>query len=346
MIKAVIYGASGYTGQELIRLLSRHPACEIIAVTSRRYEGQKVADLFPHLQGQCNLSFVHATPDELACLCDVAFLAVPHGISMTVAGIFLERGVKVIDLSADFRIQRADIYEAWYQVHQATDLLPQAVYGLPEIYREQIKSSRLVANPGCYPTSIILGLAPLLKGKWVDPHSIIIDSKSGVSGAGREPIVSSLFCEVGEAFKAYKAGGTHRHIPEIEQELSALAGEVVRVTFTPHLLPVSRGILSTIYLQPAKKISTEDIVSLYREFYQNAPFIRICPSNRWPNISAVRGSNFCDVGFSLDRRLNRLIVFAAIDNLIKGASGQAVQNMNLMFDLEEKTGLDLVPLYP
>lgn len=346
MIKAVIYGASGYTGQELVRILSRHPACELTGATSRRYEGKKVSDLFPHLKGYSDLSFVNIAPEELAERCDVAFLAVPHGVSMSVAGTFLRRGVKVIDLSADFRLRQADVYAQWYKAHEARDLLTEAVYGLPELYRDEIKQSKLIANPGCYPTSIILGLAPLLKEKWIDPRLIIIDSKSGVSGAGREPVVSSLFCEVGEAFKAYKAGGSHRHIPEIEQELSLLAKENVRITFTPHLLPVSRGILSTIYVEPVRAISQEGLANLYGEFYGKAPFVRVCATHEIPNISAVKGSNFCDIGFALDRRTNRLIVFSAIDNLIKGAAGQAVQNMNLMFDLDEKAGLDLVPLYP
>jgi len=346
VVKAFIYGASGYTGQELIRILSRHPACKLTAITSRRYEGKKVSDLFPHLKGYSELSFINTTPEKLASKGDVAFLAVPHGVSMSVAGIFLDHGLKVIDLSADFRLRKADVYAQWYKSHEAPELIPHAVYGLPELYRDQIRHSKLIANPGCYPTSIILGLAPLLKEKWVDPHAIIVDSKSGVSGAGREPVVSSLFCEVGEAFKAYKVGGSHRHIPEIEQELSHLAGEDLRITFTPHLLPVSRGILSTIYLKPKKSITRQDLVDLYREFYRDAAFVRICPPDQTPNISDVKGSNFCDLGFALDKRTNRILVFSAIDNLIKGAAGQAVQNMNIMFDLGERAGLDLVPLYP
>jgi len=247
VIRVAIYGASGYTGQELIRLLARHPQCELAAITSRRYAGMKVTDIYPHLRGYTDLSFADSDPAELASQCQVVFLALPHGVSMTVAETFLDAGVKVIDLSADFRIRKAPVYKSWYQEHKAPHLLPRAVYGLPELYRDEIRTASLIANPGCYPTSIILGLAPLLGEDWVDPTALIADSKSGTSGAGREPLVTSLFCEVNESFKAYKIGGTHRHIPEIEQELSALAGQELTITFSPHLLPVTRGILSTLY---------------------------------------------------------------------------------------------------
>jgi len=346
VIKVGIYGASGYTGQELIRIISRHPTCELTQVTSRRYAGVKLSDLFPHLRGFTDLAFINADPHQVAETCEVVFLAVPHGVAMSVAGTFLDAGVKVIDLSADFRIRKAEIYEKWYKTHEAKSLLSSSVYGLPELYRNEIRTAKIVANPGCYPTSVILGIAPLLTERWIDPSSIIVDSKSGVSGAGREPVVSSLFCEVGEAFKAYKVGGAHRHIPEIEQELSQLAGEEIKITFTPHLLPVSRGILSTIYTQPVKPVSRESLYDLYKNFYRSEPFIRIYPPGEIPNISAVRGSNFCDIGLVIDGRANRIIVLSAIDNLIKGASGQAVQNMNLMCAIDERAGLQMVPLYP
>jgi N-acetyl-gamma-glutamyl-phosphate reductase len=276
---------------------------------------------------------------------DLVFLALPHHVSMSVAGAFLEAGIKVIDLSADFRLRDVNTYEKWYGRHVAPDVLSLAVYGIPELYREQIRQATLTANPGCYPTSIILGLAPILKKGWIDPSTVIIDSKSGVSGAGRDPQVSSLFCEVGEAFKAYKVG-QHRHTPEIEQELSALASRQVTVSFTPHLLPISRGILSTIYATLGKDVSQEDIIREYQAFYRDEPFIRTCKAGSFPNISSVKGSNYCDIGIGIDGRTNRVIIVSSIDNLVKGASGQAIQNMNLMLGLEEGTALQMAPVFP
>lgn len=346
MINVAIYGASGYTGQELIRILACHPHATITAVTSRRYAGVKVAALYPHLAGYTGLAFSDTAPHELARNCQLAFLAVPHGVSMSVAETFLAHGVKVIDLSADFRIHDAARYGTWYGEHVAPHLLPQAVYGLPELHGEDIRRSSLIANPGCYPTSIILGLAPLLTEGWIDPTSIIADAKSGTSGAGREPLVSSLFCEVNESLKAYKVGGTHRHLPEIEQELSSLAREEVTITFTPHLLPVSRGILSTLYARLTVEKTLAELLAHYTSFYRDAPFIRVYPPGGLPALSAVRGSNYCDLGLTIDKRTGRVIVISAIDNLIKGASGQAVQNMNLLFNFDERMGLELVPLYP
>jgi len=346
VIRVAIYGASGYTGQELIRLLARHPQCELAAITSRRYAGMKVTDIYPHLRGYTDLSFADSDPAELASQCQVVFLALPHGVSMTVAETFLDAGVKVIDLSADFRIRKAPVYKSWYQEHKAPHLLPRAVYGLPELYRDEIRTASLIANPGCYPTSIILGLAPLLGEDWVDPTALIADSKSGTSGAGREPLVTSLFCEVNESFKAYKIGGTHRHIPEIEQELSALAGQELTITFSPHLLPVTRGILSTLYAPLVEDRKLSEVLDLYHDFYRDEPFVRLYPAGQFPTLSAVRGSNYCDLGLTIDKRSSRVIVLSAIDNLIKGASGQAVQNMNLIAGLDERTGLDAVPLYP
>ncbi|HOK05888.1 MAG TPA: N-acetyl-gamma-glutamyl-phosphate reductase [Syntrophales bacterium] len=345
MIKAAIYGASGYTGQELLRILLRHGGVEVTAATSRRYAGRPVADLYPAFTGQTDLLFEEASPDQIAARCDVVFLALPHEVSMAVAGAFLERGVKVVDLSADFRLRDETVYERWYAPHTAREYLQEAVYGLTELYRDAVRKARLVANPGCYPTSVILGLAPLLRMKWIDPDSIIADSKSGVSGAGREPVVNSLFCEVDEAFKAYKVG-QHRHTPEIEQELGALAGTKVTVSFTPHLLPLSRGILSTIYATLREEVTTADALALYESFYRNETFIRVYKEGAFPNVSSVRGSNFCDIGLTVDGRTGRVIVVSVIDNLIKGASGQAVQNMNLMCGLPEDEGLRMMPLYP
>ncbi|OPL16563.1 MAG: N-acetyl-gamma-glutamyl-phosphate reductase [delta proteobacterium MLS_D] len=345
MIRTGIYGASGYTGQELLRLLLRHPDCEVTALTSRQYNGKPVADIYPHFRKMTDLTFMDASPDAVASLCDVVFLAVPHGEAMDAASRFVEAGKRVIDLSADFRLHDPEIYEAWYVRHRVPELLPEAVYGLPELYRERISEARLVANPGCYPTGVILGLAPLLRGGFIDPGSIIIDAKSGTSGAGREVNVASLFCEVNEGFKAYKVG-THRHTPEMEQELSLLAGSDITVLFTPHLVPANRGILSTMYGTPGREADSDLLLETYREFYKGEPFVRICEKGVFPNISAVKGSNFCDIGVTVDERTGRVLVVAAIDNLVKGAAGQAIQNMNLMMKLPEDAGLNLVPLFP
>jgi len=345
MVRIGVYGASGYTGQELLRLLLRHPAVEVVAVTSRRYAGQPLADVYPPFTGLTDLMFMDASPEEVAAKCEHVFLALPHAVSMSVAPLFLQAGKKVVDLSADFRLRSADTYAAWYGRHTASELLQEAVYGIPELYREQIRAARLVANPGCYPTSIILGLAPLLKEGWIDPSSIIADSKSGVSGAGRDPQVASLFCEVTEAFKAYKVA-QHRHTPEIEQELGVLAGRELRISFTPHLLPISRGILSTIYASLSEKAALKDVHELYKVFYKNESFVRIYKKGAYPNISSVRGANYCDIGIAVDDRTGRVIVISAIDNLVKGAAGQAIQNMNLMWEMKENLGLEMISLYP
>jgi len=343
MMKVGIYGASGYTGQELLRLLLRHPGITVAAVTSRRYRGKAVAELYPVFADLTDLVFMDATPEAFAELAEVVFLALPHGVSMSVAPGFLAAGCKVIDLSADFRLRDAGVYEQWYQAHSAKDLLSRAVYGLPELYREKIACTALVANPGCYPTSVILALAPLLRAGVIDPETIVIDSKSGVSGAGRTAQVGSLYCEVADGFKAYKVA-EHRHTPEIEQELSVLSGRQVTVSFTPHLVPMSRGILSTIY---ARVNGAEpDLSELYQDFYRNETFVRLCPPNQYPATQYVRGSNYCDIGCKYDPRTGRLIVLSAIDNVVKGASGQAVQNMNIICGFPEQTGLMVVPFFP
>jgi N-acetyl-gamma-glutamyl-phosphate reductase len=345
VIKVGIYGASGYTGQELMRLLLGHPEAKVVVATSRRFAGAPVSEIYPALSGRTDLVYTNETPEAMAGLVDFVFLALPHGVSMEIAPAFVRAGKKIVDLSADFRIRDLASYEAWYGRHSAAGMLPEAVYGLPELHREKIRKTCLAANPGCYPTSIILGLAPALRSRWIDPSSVIADSKSGVSGAGREPQIGSLFCEVDGGFKAYKVG-SHRHTPEIEQELSILAGREIRISFTPHLLPVKRGILSTIYAKLETDRTAEDAVALYREFYREEPFVRICRAGQFPNLSSVVGSNFCDIGVAVDKRTGRLIVVSVIDNLIKGASGQAIQNMNLMSGLPEGTGLPLVALYP
>jgi len=345
MLKVGIYGGSGYTGLELMRILLRHPDVEVVALTSRKFKGIAVSDIFPVFEGLTGLKYMDASPQDVAKLCDVVFLALPHGEAMAAAPLFLEAGKKIIDLSADFRLRDLSVFKAWYHKHSAPGLLPEAVFGLPELYRKEIRTARLVANPGCYPTSAILGLAPVLREKVIDPDSVIVDSKSGVSGAGREPQLGSLFCEVEEGFKAYKVG-EHRHAPEIEQELSRLAGREVKISFTPHLLPINRGILSTIYSTLLKGVTAAALLDLYRDFYRGEKFVRVYREGAFPNVSYVRGSNYCDIGLSVDRRTNRVIVITAIDNLVKGASGQAVQNMNIMCGLDEARGLDIIALYP
>ena len=345
MLKVGIYGASGYTGQELLRLLLRHPQAEVVALTSRRYAGVPVSDIYPVFVGLTDLAFVDASPEDVAGAADIVFLALPHGVSMAVAPIFLNAGKKVIDLSADFRLHDVATYEKWYSRHTAPDIIKESVYGMPELYGDEIAKARLVANPGCYPTSVILGLAPLLKANWIDDSSIIADSKSGVSGAGREPQVGTLFCEVDEGFKAYKVG-EHRHTPEMEQEISILAGCDVKISFTPHLLPITRGILSTIYATLQKDVTTAELIDLYRAFYKGKKFVRVYKAGTFPNISSVRGSNYCDIGLTVDARTKRVIIICAIDNLVKGAAGQAIQNMNLMCGLSEDTGLTMISLFP
>jgi len=345
MIKAAIYGASGYTGQELTRILSGHPEVELVAITSRRYAGRPVAEIFPSLCGGTKLKYQNSSPADIAKVCDVVFLALPHGVSMEIAPVFVQAGKKVIDLSADYRLRDIAIYESWYARHTSAGLLKDVVYGIPELYRKEIKNKQLIANPGCYPTSIILALAPALKSKLLDVNTIIADCASGVSGAGREPQIGSLFCEVEGGFKAYKVG-KHRHTPEIEQELNALAGEKFAISFTPHLLPVKRGILSTIYATLKKEIPLGDLHSVYSSFYAQEKFVRICPAGSYPDISSVCGSNYCDIGLAVDLRTNRIIIISAIDNLIKGAAGQAVQNMNIVCGLPEDAGLLSAPIYP
>jgi N-acetyl-gamma-glutamyl-phosphate reductase len=346
MINVGIYGASGYTGQELVRLLIRHPRARITAITSRRYRKTPLADVYPVFTGLTDLVFIDASPEEVARNADVVFLALPHGVSMEVVPKFVRSGKKVIDLSADFRLHDAGTYEKWYGRHTAPEVLSEAVYGIPELFRDEIKNAPFVANPGCYPTSILLGLAPVLKEGCIDVKSVIVDSKSGVSGAGREPQVGSLFCEVSDGFKAYKVGGQHRHTPEIEQGLSHFAGRDVTITFTPHLIPASRGILSTIYATLTSSITVGDLVKMYQGFYQGEPFVRVYKSGAFPNIASVKGSNYCDIGMTVDKRTNRLIIVSAIDNLIKGASGQAIQNMNLMCGIQEDAGLTIMPVFP
>jgi len=345
MIKVGIVGASGYTGEELARLILSHPEVELTVATSRQFAGRKISDVFPNLRGLADIVLEDAGPEEIIGRADLVFTAVPHQTAMDIVPKFLAAGCKVVDLSADFRINDAGVYEKWYQAHSAPEYLAQAVYGLPELYRDKIKKTSLVANPGCYPTSIILGAAPLIKAGLIDAATIIADSKSGTSGAGRAAQVGSLFCEVADGFRAYKVG-EHRHTPEIEQELSILADREVTISFTPHLLPISRGILSTVYAKLRDGVDSAKVASTYEEFYRHEKFVRLCPVGTYPATQYVRGSNFCDIGFKVDPRTSRVVILSAIDNLVKGAAGQALQNMNLICGFAEDLGLNAVPLFP
>jgi N-acetyl-gamma-glutamyl-phosphate reductase len=345
MLKVAIVGASGYTGIELLRILYGHPEVAVTCVTSERSAGKPIAGIFPTVRGRCNYILENLEPVSVADKADIIFTALPHKAAMEVVPTFLQMGKRVIDLSADYRLKKSSEYAAWYEPHMNPELLQRAVYGLPEIRRNKIKKADLVANPGCYPTSIILGLAPLLKKKAVELHSVIADSKSGVSGAGRSAKVDTLFCEVNNGFKAYGVA-THRHTPEIEQELSLLAGEELKISFTPHLVPMNRGILSTMYGKLNENYTTVQLLEMYEEFYQGEAFVRVLPEGDFPSTLHVQGSNFCDVGLTVDNRTGRVIVVSAIDNLIKGASGQAVQNMNIMNGFPESLGLETLPLFP
>jgi len=346
MIPVVICGGSGYTGGELLRILSGHPDIEITAVTSEKSAGKSVPEVFPHLHECRHLVYEFLKKEELLDRAEFFFLALPHGTSQDAVNFFFSKNKNVIDLSADYRLTDPKVYEEWYGIpHNFVSTLRRAVYGLPEIYRKRIKRSRLIANPGCFPTAAILGLLPALKNELVDVSSIVIDSKSGTSGAGRKADLSVSYCEVNEGFKAYGVG-THRHTPEIEQELSLLCGKKIRVNFTPHLLPVDRGILTTIYAPMKKRRRVGEIVKIYEGIYKKEPFIRVLEYGMYPNIKNVCGTNICEVGLKLNERTNTLIVVTAIDNLVKGASGQAVQNMNIMLGIDEKTALDTLALFP
>lgn len=346
MIKVGIIGATGYAGAELVRLLSRHPKVELTALTSQTYAGKTMWEVFPHLYGVVANTLEELNLPELTSRCDIIFTALPHGHAMPVGEEVMRRGKRLIDLGADFRLKDVDIYQSWYKTeHTASLLVATAVYGLPELYRLEIKDSVIVANPGCYPTSAILGLAPLLADKAIDADSIIIDAKSGVSGAGRGLNLKTHYSETTNNFQAYGVT-THRHTPEIEQEFSVLAGTPITINFTPHLTPMIRGILSTIYAKLTKNITTEELTERYREFYQGERFVRVLPVSMLPQTKAVAGSNCCDISVTVDPRTKRVIVLSAIDNLIKGAAGQAVQNLNIMYGLPEDTGLDFAGMYP
>lgn len=343
MIEVGIVGGTGYTGAELLRLLSRHPSARVRLLTSRQEAGKRVDAWFPHLRGACgDLAFSEPDPVALAG-CQAVFFATPHGTAMQMAPKLLERGVKVLDLSADFRLKNPATFRQWYQMeHASPKLLGEAAYGLPEIHRDAIRAARLVAVPGCYPTAVQLGLMPLIENRLAVPGSLIADCKSGVSGAGRELKAASLFAEAAESLKAYGVGG-HRHGPEIEQGLEHVAGEAVSVTFVPHLVPMNRGIHATLYADLERDT---DVQALYELRYSDEPFVDVLPPGTHPETRAVRGANQCRIAVHRPGGGRRVIVLAVIDNLVKGAAGQAVQCFNLMFGLDETAGLDAAALWP
>lgn len=338
MIKAAVLGATGYAGIELVRILTNHPEVSIEMLCSQSFAGQKISDVYQNLRGVLDKECEEIDFDKIE-KCDVAFTALPHGASKTVIPELIKRGLKVIDLSGDYRYDDAAVYEQWYgEKHSSPELLAESVYGLCEIYRDKVKNARLIGNPGCYTTCSILGALPLVSSGIGSTKNIIIDAKSGVTGAGRGTALPYHFCECTENTKAYKVA-THRHTSEIEQELSNAAKEPVMVSFTPHLIPQKRGILSTIYINLNKPCTTEEIVDLYKDFYKGEYFIRVKDAGELPETKHVAGSNFVDIGVVVDQRLQRAVVVSAIDNIFKGAAGQAVQNMNIMFGLDEKTAL-------
>lgn len=347
-IKAGLVGVTGYTGMELTRLLENHPAIKLTYVTSRTEANKRLSEVYPFLQGVRSGDLVIAAPDPdvLAKECDLAFLAVPHGAAMEMGAALRAKGVAVVDLSADYRLRDATVFAKWYKSeHNQPATLAEAVYGLPEIHGEAIAKAKMIANPGCYPTSAILALAPALRGGFIQHEDIVIDAKSGVSGAGRKAVVGSLYCEVADTFKAYNLT-KHRHTPEIEQELSLIAGKDIVLSFNTHLLPINRGILSTIYTKPAKEFALEALHAEYAKAYAPHPFVRVLPLGDLPEVRNVRGTMFCDLALAYDPRAKRLIILSAIDNLCRGASGQAIANANLMCGLPIETGLHLVPMVP
>ncbi|WFA22423.1 N-acetyl-gamma-glutamyl-phosphate reductase [Paenibacillus mucilaginosus] len=345
-VRAAIVGATGYGGAETIRLLLAHPHVAITSVVSSSNAGASIAEGFPHLNGILTDKLDAVDVDLLKEKADVVFLATPHGISSELSPKLLDAGLKVIDISGDFRLKNGEDYEQWYK-HKPADpaYIDKAVYGLSEVFGDDVKGTDFVSNPGCYPTATALGLAPLAAHRWIDPKSIIVDAKSGVSGAGRGLSLTVHYSEMNENFLAYKVN-KHQHTPEIEQTISRLAGEEAVITFTTHLVPMTRGILSTIYVNLKEARSEDEIFALFRSYYEGRRFVRILEKGKFPATKQVLGSNYCDIGLSLDSRTGRLTVISVIDNVVKGAAGQAIQNLNLMMGWDEGTGLAFSPVYP
>jgi len=351
-IKISVIGSTGYAGKELVKILINHRNVELVHLISSSYAGKNIAEIFPDFLNKLDKKLISYNLDIVSQDSDLVFTALPHTVSMEITPGLLERGVKVVDLSADYRIKDSAVYQEWYKKElnqMSKELLLEAVYGLPEIYLDKIKDASLVANPGCYPTSVILGIAPLLKHHFVEPVGIIIDAKSGTSGAGRKLSLDLHFTECNENFKAYKVV-RHNHIPEIEQELSSIyfnednhkskqQETEIKVSFTPHLLPINRGILSTCYLSLGGSKKEEEVLEIYQKYYHKSPFVRIFKPPNFPEIKYVTGTNYCDIGFAVDKRVGKIKVISVIDNLLKGAAGQAVQNMNIMSGFPETCGL-------
>ncbi|MBI9075627.1 MAG: N-acetyl-gamma-glutamyl-phosphate reductase [Desulfatibacillum sp.] len=343
-IAAAVVGATGYAGAELVRILWDHPGVELTALTSRQYAGQAIADIFPAFRGIVPLVCEEFDAQSIGERADVAFLALPHKLPMAIVPKLEGTHTKVVDLSADFRFSNQAAYESVYQPHTSPELLQSSVYGLCELYRDQIAKASIIGNPGCYPTCSLLPLAPFIRQGFISTQGIVIDAKSGVSGAGRGLSLTSHFCEVQEGFSAYKVAD-HRHCPEMEEILSMEAGKEVRITFVPHLIPMSRGMLATSYSMLKKNMDTSAALKILTAFYKDCPFVQICPEGTLPGTSHVRGTNGIHIAARVDQHANRLILVSVIDNLVKGAAGQAVQNMNIMFGLPENAGLNNTP-YP
>ena len=342
-IKVGIIGGSGYTGIELLRILHLHNSAKVAVITSRALEGKKVSEIFPSMSGISDLDY--SLPDDKALYeCNIIFFATPHGVAMNSANSFINKGIKVVDLGADFRMNDADLWSEWYNMeHTQSSLLKEAVYGQPEIRRNLIKEARLIANPGCYPTAVLLALKPLLENNLIDPSNIIADCKSGASGAGRIANQKMLLSEASENFRAYGVSG-HRHFPEIKQELELIAKGPIGLTFVPHLIPMIRGIEATIYVDLLD--SNVDIQSYFENAYKNEEFVKILPKGAYPETRSVKSSNYCQISIEYIEHSNKLVIMSVIDNLVKGAAGQAIQNMNLMFGLNEQEGLRQVGLLP
>ncbi len=346
MIQVGIVGATGYAGQELVRLLVQHPECQVKYITSRSYIDQRFSAVYGNFVKIVEDKCIEKEMIELAKEVDVLFIALPHGIASANISKELLKHAKVIDLGADYRIKDIKVYDEWYKTeHKSAELLEEAVYGLCELKRDEIKGKQLIANPGCYTTCSILSLFPLVKEGLIDNSSIIVDAKSGVSGAGRSLDIGTHYTECNESIKAYKIAA-HRHTPEIEQELSIAAGEEIVINFTPHLVPMNRGILVTAYANLKKSASYQEVREVFEKYYKDEQFIRLLPEGIYPETKWVKGSNYCDINFKIDKRTNRIIVMGTIDNVFKGAAGQAVQNMNILFNLPEKTGIDYIPMFP
>ncbi|MDX1598251.1 MAG: N-acetyl-gamma-glutamyl-phosphate reductase [Marinobacter sp.] len=345
MIKVGIVGGTGYTGVELLRILAVHPEATVSCITSRSEAGLPVADMYPNLRGHYDLAFSEPDLDTLAA-CDLVFFATPHGVAMRMMPELMAAGTRVVDLSADFRLRDLDVWANWYgMAHESPEWAAKAVYGLPEVVREEVRGAQLVANPGCYPTAVQLGFLPLLENNLVDPSRLIADAKSGASGAGRQGKIGMLHGEVGESFKAYGASG-HRHLPEIRQGLSHAAGRDVGITFVPHLIPMVRGIEATLYAELTNPEDFEQLQSLYENRFRDEPFVDVMPFGSHPETRSVRGANLCRIALHRQENSNIVIVSSVIDNLVKGAAGQAVQNMNIMFGLKETLGLEAPAMLP